>query len=31
MFDWGYTYMPERPGERRETLCDVKETKEDWL
>ena len=28
MFDWGYTYIPERPGEARETLCDVKETKE---
>ena len=27
-FDVGYTYIPERPGEARETLCDVKETKE---
>jgi len=21
MFDWGYTYIPKRPGEVQETLC----------
>tara|TARA_R100000697_G_scaffold86876_1_gene98816 strand:+ start:294 stop:1142 length:849 start_codon:yes stop_codon:yes gene_type:complete len=28
MFDWGYTYIDERPGEARETLCDISDAKE---
>jgi UDP-glucose 4-epimerase len=28
MFDCGFTYIPERPGEARETLCDISEAKE---
>ena len=28
MFNCGYTYLPERPGEARETLCDISQAKE---
>ena len=28
MFNSGYTYLPERPGEARETLCDISQAKE---
>ena len=29
MFEWGYTYIPERPGEAKVTLCDTSIAKKD--
>jgi nucleoside-diphosphate-sugar epimerase len=29
MFGWDFTYIPERPGEARETLCDTSLAKRD--
>ena len=29
MFEWGYTYIPKRPGEANVTLCDTSIAKKD--